>query len=130
MCAAPLVELLLYDIGHMTSTISTKQDILVEKIRTRTAKVGIVGLGYVGLPLAIEFARARFPVTGIDVQPSRVEELNAGRSYIQDVPTLTLRPFVDSGAFRATMDFSVIAELDTVNIAVPTPLRKKRRTRT
>jgi UDP-N-acetyl-D-glucosamine dehydrogenase len=72
----------------------------------------------------MEFAKAGFPVTGIDVQPSKVEELNAGRSYIQDVPTRTLRPYVDSGRFRATMDFSVIADLDTVNIAVPTPLRK------
>jgi UDP-N-acetyl-D-glucosamine dehydrogenase len=105
----------------MKSTISTEQDILADKIGTRNAKVGIVGLGYVGLPLAIEFAKAGFPVTGIDVQQSKIEELNAGRSYIQDVPTVTLRPYVDSGAFRATMDFSVIAELDTVNIAVPTP---------
>src|SRR5664279_4909886 len=97
---------------------------LKEKIKSRTARVGIVGLGYVGLPLAMEFAKAGFSVTGIDVQPSKVEELNAGRSYIQDVPTGRLRQFVDSGRFRATMDFSVIANLDTVNIAVPTPLRK------
>jgi UDP-N-acetyl-D-glucosamine dehydrogenase len=108
----------------MQATLSTEQAILTDKIRSRTAKVGIVGLGYVGLPLAMEFAKAGFPVTGIDVQLSKVEELNAGRSYIQDVPTGTLRPFVDSGRFRATMDFSVIADLDTVNIAVPTPLRK------
>src|ERR1039458_3109251 len=108
----------------MQSTLSTEQQILTGKLRSRTAKVGIVGLGYVGLPLAVEFAKAGFPVTGIDVQSSKVEELNAGRSYIQDVPTETLRPYVQSGTFRATMDFSVIAELDTVNIAVPTPLRK------
>ena len=108
----------------MQATLSTEQEILTDKIRSRTAKVGVIGLGYVGLPLAMEFAKAGFPVTGIDVQPSKVEELNAGRSYIQDVPTRTLRPYVDSGRFRATMDFSVIADLDTVNIAVPTPLRK------
>ena len=108
----------------MQAILSTEQEVLTDKLRSRTAKVGIVGLGYVGLPLAMEFAKAGFPVTGIDVQPSKVEELNAGRSYIQDVPTGTLRPFVDSGRFRATMDFSVIADLDTVNIAVPTPLRK------
>ena len=109
---------------EMQAILLTEQEVLTDKLRSRTAKVGIVGLGYVGLPLAMEFAKAGFPVTGIDVQPSKVEELNAGRSYIQDVPTGTLRPFVDSGRFRATMDFSVIADLDTVNIAVPTPLRK------
>ncbi len=97
---------------------------LQEKIRNRTAKVGIVGLGYVGLPLAVEFARAGFDITGIDVQQSKVEALNAGRSYVQDVPTEALRPHVESGKFRATTDFSVLRELDTVNIAVPTPLRK------
>lgn len=103
---------------------SSAQEILTDKIRSRSARVGIMGLAYVGLPLAVEFAKAGLPVTGIDVQPSRVEELNGGRSYIQDVPTGTLRPFVDSGRFRATTDFSVIADLDTVNICVPTPLRK------
>jgi UDP-N-acetyl-D-glucosamine dehydrogenase len=108
----------------MESTMLSTQDLLTEKIRSHTAKVGIIGLGYVGLPLALEFAKAGFSVTGIDVLPYKVQELNAGRSYIQDVPAGTLRPYVDSGTFRATMDFSVIAELDTVNIAVPTPLRK------
>src|SRR5450432_2168306 len=102
----------------------TPAEVLQNKISSRTARVGVVGLGYVGLPLALEFAKAGFSVTGIDVLPYKVQELNAGRSYIQDVPAGTLRPYVDSGTFRATMDFSVIAELDTVNIAVPTPLRK------
>jgi len=90
----------------------------------KTVKVGVIGLGYVGLPLAVEFANAGFSVTGIDVQASKVAELNSGSSYIQDVPTDTLRKHVESGHFRATSDLSVIAELDTVNIAVPTPLRK------
>jgi UDP-N-acetyl-D-glucosamine dehydrogenase len=97
---------------------------LQEKIRTRTAKVGIVGLGYVGLPLAVEFAKAGFDITGIDVQQSKIDALNAGRSYVQDVPTEVFRPHVEAGRFRATMDFSVVQELDTINIAVPTPLRK------
>jgi UDP-N-acetyl-D-glucosamine dehydrogenase len=74
----------------------------------------------------MEFAKAGFPVTRIDVQPSKVEELNAGSSYIQDIPTGTLRPLVDSGRFCATQDFSVIADLDTVNIAVPIPCAKPR----
>src|ERR1035441_1242942 len=108
----------------METAMLTTQDLLKEKIRSRTAKVGIVGLGAVGLPRAMEFAKAGYSVTGIDVTSRVVEALNAGRSHIQDVPTGTLRPYVDCGTFRATMDSSVIAELDTVNIAVPTPLRK------
>jgi UDP-N-acetyl-D-glucosamine dehydrogenase len=97
---------------------------LEEKIRNRTARVGIVGLGYVGLPLAMEFAKAGFSVTGIDIQESKVSQLNRGDSYVQDVPTDTLEKWVSSGKFRATSDFSVILGLDTINIAVPTPLRK------
>src|SRR5581483_2850882 len=97
---------------------------LQEKIRTRQARVGVVGLGYVGLPLAVEFARAGFHVTGIAVQETKVDILNHGESYIQDVPTSVLKPHVDSGRFAATTDFSVVRDLDTINIAVPTPLRK------
>jgi len=108
----------------MESVLTTTQELLIEKIRTRTAKVGVIGLGYVGLPLAVEFADAGFSVTGIDVQHSKVDELNAGCSYIQDVSGSVVQRHVDSGHLRATTDFSVIAELDTINIAVPTPLRK------
>jgi UDP-N-acetyl-D-glucosamine dehydrogenase len=97
---------------------------LEEKIRNRTAHVGIIGLGYVGLPLAMEFAKAGFSVTGIDIQESKVSQLNRGESYVQDVPTDTLKKWVSGGKFRATSDFSVILDLDTINIAVPTPLRK------
>ena len=86
--------------------------------------IAVIGLGYVGLPLAVEFARAGFPVTGIDVQESKVARLNRGESYVQDVPTDVLRPLVDAGKFHATSDFSLVRELDTINIAVPTPLRK------
>jgi UDP-N-acetyl-D-glucosamine dehydrogenase len=97
---------------------------LAEKIRSRTAKVGIVGLGYVGLPLGVEFAKAGFAVTGIDIGQAKVDQINAGRSYVLDVPTKVLGPLVDKGKLRATTDFSVISELDTINICVPTPLRK------
>ena len=97
---------------------------LEEKIKDRTARVGIIGLGYVGLPLAMEFAKAGFSVTGIDIQESKVSQLNRGDSYVQDVPTNTLKKWVGEGKFRATSDFSIISELDTINIAVPTPLRK------
>ena len=103
---------------------STASEPLAEKIRNRGARVGIVGLGYVGLPLAVEFAKAGFHVTGIDVQESKVDTLNRGESYVQDVPTEVFRPLVESGHFRATTDFSEVASLDTLNIAVPTPLRK------
>ena len=97
---------------------------LENKIRTRSARVGIVGLGYVGLPLALEFARAGFVVTGIDVVQSKVDRLNAGDSYVQDVNDELLREQIQSGRFRATNNFSVIRDLDTVNVCVPTPLRK------
>jgi len=97
---------------------------LQEKIRNRTAKVGVVGLGYVGLPLAVEFATAGFSVTGIDVLQPKIDQINNGISYVQDIPTGTLRPLVESNKLAATTDFSVIRDLDTVNIAVPTPLRK------
>src|ERR1700726_852433 len=98
--------------------------LLEEKIRTRQAKVGIVGLGYVGLPLAVEFAKAGFSVTGIDVQKEKIARLNRGQSYIQDVSSATLGRLIEDGRFEATTDFSVVEDLDTINIAVPTPLRK------
>ena len=99
-------------------------DTLREKIETRTAKVGIVGLGYVGLPLAVEFAKAGFVVTGIDVQQARVDQLNRGESYVQDVSPGELAGLVGKKVFHATANFEVIRELDTLNICVPTPLRK------
>jgi UDP-N-acetyl-D-glucosamine dehydrogenase len=108
----------------MQPALSTAAAVLEEKIKSRKARVGIVGLGYVGLPLAAEFARAGFSVTGIDIQEEKVAQLNAGESYVQDVPTEVLRPLVESRKFHATTDFSVVADLDTINIAVPTPLRK------
>jgi len=97
---------------------------LSNKIATRTAKVGIVGLGYVGLPLAVEYAKAGFTVTGIDLVESKVARINAGDSYIQDVAGPEIEKLVAEGKLRATTDFSAIAELDTINICVPTPLRK------
>ncbi|MCC6586957.1 MAG: nucleotide sugar dehydrogenase [Bryobacterales bacterium] len=97
---------------------------LAEKIRTRQARCGIVGLGYVGLPLAVELGGVGFQVTGFDISSAKVEQLNAGASYIQDVPTAEVAALVQSGHFKATTDFSAIAEMDTINICVPTPLRK------
>lgn len=99
-------------------------DVLKEKIQARTARVGIVGLGYVGLPLAVEFANAGFSVTGIDISATKTARVNAGDSYVGDVSNSVLAPLVESGKLRATSDFSAITELDTINICVPTPLRK------
>ena len=97
---------------------------LIAAIQAKTARMGVVGLGYVGLPLAVEFAAEGFYVTGIDIAATKVAELNAGASYIQDVPGAQLAPLVQSGHLKATTDFSVIRDLQTINICVPTPLRK------
>ena len=97
---------------------------LRRKIESRQARVGIAGLGYVGLPLAAEFARAGFSVTGIDIDSRKVDSLNRGDSYVKDVSPAALKPLVKNRSLRATTDFSVLRELDTINIAVPTPLRK------
>jgi len=97
---------------------------LEEKISRRQARVGVVGLGYVGLPLAVEFARVGFSVTGFDVSASKVAQINTGESYVLDVPSEMLRPLVEAGRLHATEGFSALGELDTVNICVPTPLRK------
>jgi len=101
------------------------QDFL-DRIEQRSLNVGIVGLGYVGLPLAVAFAEAGFSVTGIDVNKDRVSELNAGDSYIADVADGLLAAQVEAGRLRATTDADVIAGLDAVIICVPTPLSKTR----
>jgi UDP-N-acetyl-D-glucosamine dehydrogenase len=99
-------------------------DLLTEKIQTRSARVGVVGLGYVGLPLAVEFAKAGFSVTGIDLEQSKVDRINSGKSYIQDVPEEDVRKLWKHNRLSATSSFAAVAELDTINICVPTPLRK------
>jgi UDP-N-acetyl-D-glucosamine dehydrogenase len=106
------------------AVLETSAKLLEDKIRARTARVGIVGLGYVGLPLAVEFAKAGFTVTGIDVSDDKTRCVNAGESYIGDIDSATLAGLVKSGKLQATTDFSAVLELDTINICVPTPLRK------
>ena len=106
-----------------TIQVTATAEALANKISNRTARVGIIGLGYVGLPLAVEFAKAGFSVTGIDLIESKVARLNAGDSYVQDVPSSEVSSLVEQGKLRATTDFRVVAELDTINICVPTPLR-------
>src|ERR1700727_2006980 len=97
---------------------------LKNKIESKTARVGIVGLGYVGLPLAVEFAKAGFTVTGIDVLQAKVDALNRGESHVQDFPSAEIARLIAEKRFSATTDFGVVAKLDTINICVPTPLRK------
>jgi UDP-N-acetyl-D-glucosamine dehydrogenase len=99
---------------------------LLEKIKARRARTGVVGLGYVGLPLAVELGRAGFHATGIDLDGRKVEAINAGRSYIPDVPAADVESLRRAGRLDATTDFAVVRELDTINICVPTPLRKTR----
>jgi UDP-N-acetyl-D-glucosamine dehydrogenase len=96
------------------------------RVSNRKARIGVIGLGYVGLPLACEFAKAGFHVTGFEIDTKRVAALNAGRSYIQDVPTGELRDLVRSGRLTATLDFDALRSMDAIEICVPTPLRKTR----
>src|SRR4051794_20305902 len=91
-------------------------DALADKIRGRSAVVGVVGLGYVGLPLAVEFAQAGFHVIGIDLSETKVNQINAGQSYVSDIPSSVLAPLVQKGLLLATSDFSCVSALDTINI--------------
>ena len=102
----------------------TKLTVLKRKIRTNKAKIGIVGLGYVGLPLAIEFAKVGFNVVGIDIDKHRVQRVNAGKSYITDIKDSDLKSILNKKKFRAVSDFRVVKDLDAIVICVPTPLRK------
>jgi UDP-N-acetyl-D-glucosamine dehydrogenase len=105
--------------------MSTK-DVLLEKIERRTASVGVIGLGYVGLPLAVELARAGFRVIGYDVSERVVRLLGEGKSHIADVPATAVAALVKEGRFEVTTDASRLGEVDAISIAVPTPLAKTR----
>lgn len=102
-----------------------KQDLL-HKLTRRTAKIGIVGLGYVGLPLAVEFAEAGFCVLGLDIQAEKVRQINAGGSYIPDIPAHRVQALVTAGKLRATASYADLSAVDAISICVPTPLRKTR----
>ena len=104
--------------------MSTAKEQLLHRIHTRQARAGVVGLGYVGLPLAIEIARSGLACVGIDVDLKKVSAISRGESYIPDVPSADVQALLADGRLSATTDFSVVAGLDTVNICVPTPLRK------
>ena len=98
----------------------------IEKFRNKTAIIGIVGLGYVGLPLALRYAEAGFRVLGFDIDPAKVAKLNGGLSYIEHIPAAKIAATVSDGLFSATTDFSRIGEVEAVILCVPTPLNKYR----
>jgi len=97
---------------------------LIKKFEDRSARVGIVGIGYVGLPLAVVFAEAGFTVIGVDPAEEKVAAINRGESYILDVDSARVRALVDAGKLSASTDYSVLQDVDAVSICVPTPLRK------
>src|SRR5213593_4033687 len=107
-----------------TAAAPTMVDTLLAKGKDRTAVFGVVGLGYVGLPLAMELVRAGYRVLGVDVNAGVVEALNAGRSHIQDVPAATVAEAVHAKQFSATADLTRLKEPDVISISVPTPLSK------
>ncbi len=97
---------------------------LIKKLKNKTARVAVLGMGYVGLPFATVFAEAGFEVTGIDPIAEKMNLLNAGKSYIMDVPTEKVKALVESGKLKGTTDYSVLSQIDAVAICVPTPLRQ------
>lgn len=102
------------------------KEVLLHKIETRRAIVGILGLGYVGLPLAVQFAEAGFSVLALDVDPDKVDQINQGHSYIEDIPSERLQPLVQDGLLRAVTHYAELRTADAISICVPTPLRKTR----
>ena len=100
------------------------QDDLLDRLKRKDFTAAVIGMGYVGLPLAIEYAGAGIRVIGIDSDGTKIRAIRSGRSYIDDIPSETVKDAVDAGLLRVTSDFSALAEADTVNICVPTPLRK------
>ena len=99
---------------------------LLNKIKGRQAEIGVIGLGYVGLPLVIEFCKAGFPVTGLDIDKNKIKQLSQGRSYINHIPDENIRFLSESGRFQGTTDFSLVKKLDCILICVPTPLKTNR----
>ena len=102
------------------------KDQLLRKFEDRSARIGVIGLGYVGLPLAVEFARAGFTVIGYDVSDRVVKLINDGKSHIKDVPGSAVAALVKEGRLEATADPAILGTLDAISIAVPTPLAKTR----
>lgn len=108
----------------MTSQAQSDYEILSSKIETRQARVAILGMGFVGLPLAVEFVKEGFSVLGIDIDKDRIVSLHQAKSYVQDVSDEELKAALDSGFFEPTTDFGTLERADAISICVPTPLRK------
>jgi len=100
--------------------------VLLDKIKNKQATIGVIGLGYVGLPLVIEFCKAGFSVTGLDIDQKKIDLLSQGQSYIRHIPDESVCLLTKGGKFRGTTDFALVKELDCVLICVPTPLEKNR----
>ena len=99
---------------------------LIDKIDDKSAKIGVIGLGYVGLPLAIEFTNAGFNVIGVDIDQKKVDLINSGKNYISDIQDSLLNEAVNKNLLKATTDFSIVQNLDAISICVPTPLNKEK----
>ncbi len=123
--------------GNKTATSPSKKsgveprdnvdiEVLKRRFVERTAKIGVIGLGYVGLPLVKACGASGFEVTGFDVDRAKITQLEAGRSYIRTIPSSTIREMVDGGRFRATVDFAEAGAMDAILICVPTPLNRNR----
>jgi UDP-N-acetyl-D-glucosamine dehydrogenase len=105
----------------MEKSIMTEIESLAAKIASKSARIGVIGLGYVGLPLAVSFAKAGYPVVGLDVDEAKIKALHQGRSYIQDVETADVAAMVQAGRLEASDDYDLLVEVDAIFICVPTP---------
>jgi UDP-N-acetyl-D-glucosamine dehydrogenase len=114
--------------GETNAALSRKEFTmsLLQKIEERSATVGVIGLGYVGLPLIIQFVKAGFTSFGFDVDPEKIRHLKEGKSYIKHIPTEAIRTLKSNGGFHATSDFSLLKKIDCIIICVPTPLNHNR----
>lgn len=102
----------------------SNKDNLLNKIEDKTAVIGVIGLGYVGLPLATEIAKFGYEVIGFDIQDKKVNMINQGKNYIEDVSSLDIKNLVESERLKATTNFDFVRRVDIVLICVPTPLDK------
>ncbi len=116
-------RIILQDKGTSAWRMETKE-LLLRNISSRQAKIGVVGLGYVGLPLAVAFAQAGFSIIGVDVDQSKIDALRQGQSYIADVSAADIAPLIANGRFQPTTEYNRLADTDAISICVPTPLRK------
>ena len=100
---------------------------LIDKINDKSAKIGVIGLGYVGLPLAIEFTNSGYHVTGIDIDENKVNLIKSGKNYIKDVNSSSLRNAVDNNLLISTTDFSEVENLDAISICVPHSIKQRKK---